>query len=173
MTRNIQRTDFLDIFKSTNTVVDDVTRRNPNVLVSNPTRNTTTGLIENRAITITTVAPSWYEVVVLNQTMAVFGGPIEIRSRVKVTAITSNTYLNLSFGVDGAEVTGNRYGLARIDSLDFNPVLEYSHIVTGIPAGTHKFSIVASVESRSGSGSGFSATLTQGIAERIIVKEVK
>lgn len=172
MARNIQRTDFLDIFKSTSVIVDDVTRRNPNVLVSNPTLNTSSQL-ENRVIVFNTLAPAWQEAALLNQTMAVFGGPVEIRARIKVSAITTNTFFNLSFGVDGAEVAGNRYGLARIDSLNFNPMIEYSHIVTGIPAGTHKFSIFGSVESRSGSGSGFSATITQGIAERIIIKEVK
>lgn len=172
MARNIQRVDFLDIFKNTSTVVDDVTRRNPNILVTNPTLNTTNQL-ENRIVQINTLAPAWVNLSIFSQTMAVFGGPVEMRSRIKISSITSNTYLNLSFGIDGAEVTGNRYGLVRVDSLNFNPIFEFSHVVTGVAASTHTFSLMASVESKSGSGSGFSATLTQGIAERMIVAEVK
>lgn len=172
MARNIQRTDFLDIFKNTSTTVDDVTRRNPNILVTNPTTNVSDSL-ENRIVQINTSAPAWVNLSVFSQTMAVFGGPVEITARVRVSAIASNTILNFSFGIDGAEVSGNRYGLARVESLNFMPVLEFSHIVTGVAAATHTFSLMANVESLSGSGSGFSATLTQGIAERMIVKEVK
>lgn len=172
MGRNIYSTDFLDIFKNTASLVDDVTRRNANVLVSNPTRNTG-GVIEDRTETVTTLAPAWAKLSSFDQTMAVFGGPVQLTTRVRVTSIASNTVLHLSYGIDGAEVTGTQYGVARIDSLDFSPMIEYTHIVTGIPSSTHTFSIFANVRSRSGSGSGFSATITMGSVERMSIVEVK
>lgn len=172
MARNIQPSDFLDIFKSTSSVVDDVTRRNANILVTAPTANTSY-VLEDRIVQITTLSPAWVNLSVFSQTLAVFGGPIQITSRIRISGITADTILNLSYGIDGAEVTGNQYGLVKVDSLDFCPILEYTHIVTGVPSSTHTFSILANVKSRSGSGSGLSATLTMGIAERMMITEVK
>lgn len=172
MSRNIERVNFLDIFKNTSTVVDDVTRRNPNFLVSRPSENVS-GTLEDRIVLVQTLAPAWVNLSIFGQTMPVFGGPVEIKTRVRVSNIASNTILNLSFGIDGAEVTGNRYGLARVESVDFSPTIEFSHIVTGVAASTHSFSLMANVTPLSGSGSGMSATLTQGIAERIMITELK
>lgn len=172
MSRNIQRIDFRDIFKTTSVTVDDVTRKNPNLLVSAATKNNS-GNLENRIVQINTLAPAWVNLSIFGQTMAVFGGPVELRARIRISAIASNTIANFSFGIDGAEVTGNRYGLVRVDSLNFQPVVEFSHMVTSVPASTHNFSLMANVESLSGSGSGFSVTLTQGIAERLMILEIK
>lgn len=172
MGRSIYSTDFLDLFKNTNSIVDDVTRRNPNVMVAAPTINSS-GVLADRTEIVTTLSPAWVPLSPFNQTLAVFGGPVQITGRARVTAITADTILNLSFGVDGAEVTGNQYGLARIDSLSFVQVVEFTHVVTGIPSSTHSFTIFASVKSRSGSGSGLSATITMGTTERLILTEVK
>lgn len=172
MARNIQTYSFLDMFSDATATVDDVTRVNPNVLISTPTINTY-GSLEDRVVQVNTLSPAWVNLSIFSQIMPVFGGPIEIRSRVRISNITANTILNLSFGIDGAEVTGNRYGLVKVDSLDFVPFFEFSHIVTSVPAATHTFTLMGNIEPRTGTGSGLSATLTQGIAERMIITEVR
>jgi hypothetical protein len=172
MGRNIYSTDFLDLFKNTNSVVSDVSRRNANVLISNPTRNLS-DVVADRTETVTTISPAWVLLNSFTQTMAVFGGPVQMTTRIRVSSITADTILRLSFGIDGAEVTGTEYGLARIDSLNFVETIGLTHIVTGIPSSTHTFSILASVKSRSGSGSGMSATITMGTSERMMLVEIK
>lgn len=172
MTRNISSTDFLDLFQDTTLAVDDVTRRNANVLVTEPTKDIY-GAPSDRIIQINTSAPAWVNLAFFSQTLAVFGGPLLISTRARISAITNDTIFNMSFGIDGVEVTGNEYGLITIDSLNFAPVVEFSHVVTGVPSSTHTISLFANVRPKPGASGIKSATLTMGIVERMTIIEVK